>query len=335
MTDKRDIYGRLVCLLLGMGIYGLWGTPTPDDPGWPEWLIGTLLVLAARPWRALSALFFRERRQRLWQSASGLLFFYGLSVPMLMGFLGGNTPVLMMRDLLPFLFFLMPLFFIDVTGRNRRYADFYLYAVLCVGFLLAARVVAPVLVGAVSPAKGVDPFYLANAPTVLFAALFLLGGAGTRLYVSLRLGSIVQASVFFALALVPLYAMILVTQRATLGLTAAALLMWMVLAFLRAPRRAIAPALFLAVGLVALWPFLEEALAALMTKTALVGFNMRIQEMVAVMDTLSDSPVTLLFGKGWGATYSSPAVADLTVNFTHSLLTTYWLKTGLVGLLLA
>ncbi len=31
----------------------------------------------------------------------------------------------------------------------------------------------------------------------------------------------------------------------------------------------------------------------------------------------------------------SPAVGGLTVNFTHSFLTTYWLKTGLCGLALA
>ncbi len=65
------------------------------------------------------------------------------------------------------------------------------------------------------------------------------------------------------------------------------------------------------------------------------SINMRWAEASAVIHEISASLPTMIFGKGWGATIASPAVGGVTVNFTHCLLTTYWLKTGLVGLFLA
>ena len=53
------------------------------------------------------------------------------------------------------------------------------------------------------------------------------------------------------------------------------------------------------------------------------------------METVGPSPGSILFGKGWGATLASPAVGGMVVNYTHNLLTALWLKTGLIGLILA
>src|SRR5690606_20532715 len=51
-------------------------------------------------------------------------------------------------------------------------------------------------------------------------------------------------------------------------------------------------------------------------------------------DTMDDSMPHMFFGRGFGATVQSPAVGNMTVNFTHSLLTSFWMKTGLFGLAL-
>jgi len=59
---------------------------------------------------------------------------------------------------------------------------------------------------------------------------------------------------------------------------------------------------------------------------------MRSAEWAAVWAEVSAHPISLLIGKGWGATFSSPAVADIEVNFTHGLLSSLLLKTGLIGL---
>ena len=62
---------------------------------------------------------------------------------------------------------------------------------------------------------------------------------------------------------------------------------------------------------------------------------MRLEELSAVWDVVSANPLTLLFGAGWGAGFASPAVADIHVQFTHSLVSGMLLKTGLVGLFLS
>jgi O-antigen ligase len=49
------------------------------------------------------------------------------------------------------------------------------------------------------------------------------------------------------------------------------------------------------------------------------------------MKLVEASPLTLLFGCGWGMTFENPAVGNLSVNYTHSLFSALLLKTGLVG----
>ena len=58
---------------------------------------------------------------------------------------------------------------------------------------------------------------------------------------------------------------------------------------------------------------------------------MRAEEWCAVWAEIAAHPLSLIFGQGWGATFSSPAVADIEVNFTHGLLSSLLLKTGLAG----
>ena len=46
-------------------------------------------------------------------------------------------------------------------------------------------------------------------------------------------------------------------------------------------------------------------------------------------------PPSLFVGQGWGSVFVSPAVGGLSVNYTHSLLTTMALKGGLILFFLA
>jgi hypothetical protein len=74
--------------------------------------------------------------------------------------------------------------------------------------------------------------------------------------------------------------------------------------------------------------------ATLSHKTELVGVNMRFEEMRAVWAAVNERSFGVVFGLGWGAKFSSPAVADIRIGYTHSLLSGMVLKTGLVGAVL-
>ena len=87
--------------------------------------------------------------------------------------------------------------------------------------------------------------------------------------------------------------------------------------------------------MILMFPVFSLAFDALVYKTQLYGGNMRLAELSAVWNAIAVHPVPALFGLGWGASFNSPAVADIQVTYTHSFFTFILMKTGLVGLCVA
>ena len=324
---------RAAVLTTAILLYGAAGSPTPDNPGMVEALTGGLLILAAGPSAMASLLTPRAP----WQKAALALALYGLTVPVLGGLANGSGVVAMLRDVIPFLFLLLP-FFMTMSAATEESSRFMLTAaIVLAGVMFALRVAAPVLTQnsfrdtVASP----DPLYLANAPTVLFAALLLTGLAGRELYAGAGVRRLTRAAALAAGAFLSLTATILVTQRASMGITVLYIVFFLTTALIRNPARAVLPLLVLLILIMGSWTIDMQVLHGAVEKTELVGVNMRWQEAAAVFNRLGDNFWAILFGRGWGATVASPAVGGMTVNFTHSLLTSYWLKTGLCGLALA
>jgi len=339
---------RLAAMLTAIGVYAFWGSPTPDNPGVVEILIGVFLILAVSPVRLpaiLSGAFACPAP--LWRGAAGLLLLYGLTVPLMTGLLAGHSVSLILRDLLPFLFMLLPFFVLPFAAVPAK--KFLTLAIAGAGFIFTMRVLGPFVWMLVQMLVWMhkdmpvfshfwslqDPAYLVNAPTVLFSALLLTGGAGWALYKGAGLRRLLTAALLLTLAGMEVYAMALIVQRATLGVMALFTLLLLGIAFVRAPRRAILPLLVLAGLVFCFWPLLAGLLDRLETKTMLVGVNMRWQEWQAVMDVAGRLPFSLLFGGGWGQTFASPAVGGMEVNYTHIFFGAMLLKTGVAGALLA
>jgi len=312
-------------------VYAVAGSPTPDKLSPTEVLTGLLLVLASASF-SFQNLF---EAASPWQIRAQTLLLYGLSVPVIAAFTAGTEPAAIIRDVIPFLFMLLP-FFIRPLTADKFTRVLWTAMILTAGVLFAARTAAYPLIHWLLGHKPVmpDPLYLANAPTVLFSALLLIGLAGRQLYEGATLRRIMSAVLMLAVSTIPLAAMILAKQRASFIAVLVYVGGLLVTAVIHRPLRAMLPllaliALALAAGGVGLKIYHVMAL-----KTEMVGANMRWQEALAVFDSLDDAPLAVLFGKGWGAHVASPAVGGETVNFTHSLLTSYWLKTGLCGLIL-
>jgi len=178
--------------------------------------------------------------------------------------------------------------------------------------------------------------YLENMPTVLFSALFLIGW-GIRQVLSGRT-TLKDFAVFYVallLAMVPIAAMALTLQRASIGAVVIYIVVIIVVTAWRRPYRALT-----LVGAMALWLLLIDlsvgyVFEGLSQKTQEVGFNMRPQEFAAVWDKVRADPMIFMFGAGWGSHFNSPAVGGLSVNFTHNFFTSILLKTGFFGLILA
>lgn len=336
MTQARLPSIRFYFLTAGLFVYALCGTPTPDAFGLPEALVGICLAAAAGGWQ--TARWLRPDLSGLepWERSAQFLLLFGLTVPVITGVAAGNGAGAMLRDILAFLFLLLPLFMNRACAGAPAHKNVLAFLAVFIGVAFAVRVLAPALLqrqgyGLHLPPPD-DPFYLANAPTVLFAALLLAGMAIQQVYGGLSIRRVFLGFSLLILALVPMIVMMLITQRASIGAIILSVSFWLFLVFMHRPGRAFVPVLLVAFALWAGWDGVSFVAQEASRKTAMVGLNMRWAEAMAVADQLTGSFWSVLFGKGWGATVASPAVGGVIVNFTHSLITTYWLKTGLLGL---
>lgn len=321
----HNLPARFVFLLVAMAVYALWGSPTPDDPGWAEIVMALCLILACGT-PSITALSVAGPRPAL-----KLFLIYGMSVPLLAGCLKGHDPSLIVRDVFPFLFLCLPLFLTRVAGHDARTIHIYIYAICALGLAFALRALGPAY-GYLPPAG--ELYYLSNAPTVLFAAIFMAGATIHCFTDAPRLAGWGKGCLALGFVVVILWAMLLDTQRATIAAIITSLLLFYAAALWRTGIRAFLPAIIVAALVAVFLPVFDDAVQAIAGKTAKVGLNMRAEELKAVIDTISPSVITALFGTGWGATMPSPAVAGIAVNFTHSLLSYILLKTGICGLVL-
>lgn len=318
---------RLICVLAACLIYALFGSPTPDRFGVVEGAVAVLFALGIGIGRAHDA-FFEASRRRFWKSAGQVFLAYGLSVPFLVTALSHQDMSAALRDVIPFLFLFLPLFILPVIRARPQYYHAVVAAVLCIGLIFAAR---SLLMRSCGQDCGGALLYLENMPTVLFAALFLIGTAAARMCRRLSVKNSIMAFCFISLAAIPLAAMVVTLQRASVGSVVLYTLIVVAVLIYTRPR-AIWTVLWIGVlGAVYVNISFDAVFDVLWEKTRQVGLNMRPQEARAVWNVLTADVVTFLFGIGWGGTFESPAVGGLRVNFTHNFFTSMMLKTGVIG----
>lgn len=311
-------------------LYALLGSPTPDNPGLIEGLIGVLLAASIATAGIPKGLSFLLNRNGFLKALQ-VLFLTGLILPTVAGAYLGNDRMLIVRDVLAFAFLALPLFLADKFKLYDRAATLFCTLLIFAGLAFCLRTLIPAF--NVWIPQG-ELLYLSNSPLALFAAVYLAG----RLWVSLE--SVTRMNLVHVLACLAglgilIAAMLLDVQRATVG---AVLLTWLILAvhaLIKHPRRILLPLLMIGALAAALYPVVSDAMHAMAVKTAEVGLNARVAEAKAVYNTLMAYPPSLFVGQGWGSTFSSPAVAGLSVNYTHSFLTTMALKGGLILFFLA
>ncbi len=322
---------RFLCLIGAMGLYAVLSSPTPDHPGLVEAVIGGLLCVVALPgaWRMILHV---HKTRNLWQGAGALLMIYGLSVPLCLGLIYGQDTGLIVRDVVPFLFMGLALFASDLFVNDSDRFKLFLWAAAGVGFVQAARSLFKVYGFFAFDSNGVEElYYLANSPFVLLCAALCIAGMMRFLMQKNWLRVLPQVSVLAVLALVPLAAMALTLQRASLGYVVLFTLVLIGLAMVNRPSRGFGLVVIFGAGFLLIGGDVWAVFEQLFRKTQEHGFNMRVEEWRSVWAQARGSWSVLLFGQGWGTAFESPAVAGVRVNFTHSLFSSMILKTGLVG----
>jgi hypothetical protein len=322
---------RLGAFCLALFLYALWGSPTPNNPDWVEATIAILLILALS-WQGITNQFlhYKNKREEYWRLIAKIFFLYGVSVPLIIGAVQGENIIVILRDMIAFIFLCLPLFLYDFL-KNKKVENLFLIMCIIIGLIFAVRVLVPHFL---LFRNTTELLYLANSPLVLMTTIMLAGLASYHSFQNLNLKLIAKVLAFALLATIPLMAMFVDLQRASFVALILSAVSLGVIGFIKAPNKMIMPTLLLLLCFFMFEDYFVGLAQGVNLKTAQVGLNMREQEIMAVWNTASQNSLSLFFGQGWGSYFTSPAVGNLNVTFTHSLLSYIFLKTGLIGLCL-
>ncbi|MDH5723501.1 MAG: O-antigen ligase family protein, partial [Alphaproteobacteria bacterium] len=264
-------------------------------------------------------------KNTFWIGAGQIFLIYGLVISSLTGAMQGQILWVMLRDIIPFLYLFLPLFFYPVIKQNVQFIYILTAGIIVIGLVFSLR----------SIFFHEDLLYLENMPTVLLSCLLLLGGGMTFYSQGQNKLYMLAGITLFGLSSLPIIAMIETVQRASIGsvcfylIAISAYFLWL------KPRKSFVPFLLVVMASYVVFMTYNPQVSQFFEKNDKVGLNMRPEEFKAVWQILSADPVHFLFGTGWGGTFHSPAVANLRVNFTHNFFSSVLLKMGVCGLIFA
>ena len=324
---------RLLFFVLAIAFYGALSSPTPDNPNIVEVAIFGFFIFAIGganiAYRFFDLSLFQH--QEKWQIAVGFLFIYGFTVSIFVAAQQGASMTAIVRDISGFIFLCLPVFLFPFFKTSKKRQEIFVLLILFVGLFFAVRVL---FLDFSFFSRREELLYLANSPLVLWAALYFVLMAFSRMqYIDLaKPQHYVSIFACLAVAVIPMAAMYIDFQRASFLALMAGLSMMTMIGIFKTPLRMMIPlCLLMLIGGI----FAEQIfniIENITVKTSKVGLNMRYQEAMAVWEHMSVNVFHLFFGYGWGADFASPAVGGLNVTYTHSLLSYMFLKSGLIGL---
>ena len=191
MPFNKAIYSiaqdiKLLSFVIALFLYGLWGSPTPDAPGILEVVIGLLLLFSIGGVTGLFYIFsLFQNKQKPFLLSGALFLILGLIVPSIKSIFYNIDLVLILRDLVGFIFLCLPILFVPFfNGRSNRDIIFFL-TLLTLSILFSIRVV----YGEMNffNVEKSELLYLANSPIVMFSLFFLPFWAVKKVYMQFTL----------------------------------------------------------------------------------------------------------------------------------------------------
>lgn len=305
----------LIVMILSYSI----SLPFPKNIGLPEAVVGataTMLFITGLP---------KSLRNNPY---SILLLCALLLIGLLAGAVKANKTESIVRDVIPLLYFSLPfvtftLFKESITDNPEKF-ETIIKALILLGFIYSTR---ECLAFFQSDSIGFykTETYMLQAPCVLFALII----SNYRVLTSNSLIAKIIYAMISITCILPLY---FSTLRAPIAL---AIITPLGLAAITHPK-IMKPVMVLIFALLVEELFNSEGIfEEFIKKQETYGSNNKLEELYTVLDSLMSSNIFYaIFGKGWGATWYSPAVRA-EVNYAHSLITYGALKLGILGVILS
>jgi hypothetical protein len=264
-----------------------------------------------------------------------LIFIYFLTVPLAIGAILNNNLNDMVRDIIPYLYFSLGFIYFIKSRDSKELSKILSYLPWMLSFsglVYAIRELyhwSSIGENILSISQFATVNYLTQAPIVLFAAIFFL----LQSMYCIKTNKKIKSMFLFILFTVPFLTFFLLVLRLPFFLIALTGFVYSLILY----KNNKLILLLVATSVTSLFILnLDSTLTAIdffIQKHELVGGNNKLEEAWKVFDIIfsSNSIFTILFGKGWGALWLSPAV-NVEVGYAHSLIVFMVLKLGLIGL---
>ena len=256
-----------------------------------------------------------------------------LAMPLVVGLLRQNDLFDMVRDVLPFMFFLLPVFMYKKLHSNP---DTWI-ALMCNGYSfvgLAMSVRHFAQSGASFSDIGEQSIFgtgisLAFDPAVQFAFPYLLGMSLIKLIDR----SFVSAASHFILSLIPMFALLGVVARAPLVLSICSVGLMLFIGFKSKLFGGIMLGIFVLMIAFSLSgeSVISKAIELMLLKHENYGINGRDLEFSVVMQNAATLN-KLIFGQGWGGLIANPLGDGALWRYVHNMLLYFFFKQVLIGL---
>lgn len=303
----------LLLFYIAILIYSSFSSPTPDNTGFFEYLVAACLIISVCSIRLWNVLTCHDLPSYLSFHRTYILYMF--CIPLIIGVIAAHPLNDIFRDLVPVAFLVLPLCF---YGKAMPRLDVIL---MMAGAFFALRYLSTFLLSGHTDSNAL--LYLANSPLVPFACII-----GFHYFTLPDTRFILLRIIGLLICVVCMLAMAAMLQRAPVILSVAACLFILSLRLPSHPLKMGTIALVIICLLYPFLPFIVDTFTTMVQKTASVGFNNRAEEWQAMI--LQGS----FWGEGWGAIWQSPAVADIWVRYTHNIISYYWLKAGVLGVML-
>lgn len=352
---QRDQMPNGVWILLLSYSLVAFGSPMPPRITWLEILIGSGLLIGSAMLAGNVIQQLRENAASKWML--GLLLAL-LILPTCVGLVHGNTWGNIARDIFPVIFLVsIPILLIHsrTTSNRAMLSTIATATVIFVGVVTAIIFFTKVIqtygtignmvegglryIQALQGAEAVQSnqadFYIRELflkpydPAMLFAAIFIsawgvvLAAKSQRAWllgwILIGFGSLI-AYAFMALGL-RAYSALYVVSMGVVALT-----------LYRERGLYVRLLPLIIVGAIMYWSQIEGVINLLWYKHQMTGFNGKASEWVRVIDTISSSPQALIFGTGWGGVLANPIYQDGETRYTHSIISFFLYKSGMLGL---
>lgn len=354
---KRHLIPKGVWLVFLAYSLVAFGSPMPPKITWLEIVMGCGLLMGGIALAGPAIQKIRHEKSAMWCLGLTTSLFF---IPLCIGLMRGNALSDMMRDIFPFLFLIaIPFLLVYSTPPTGRVAVSALIATALVFVGICTAITffwdslnlfgsAEQMVSStrnyfaqISEAQTAQTAQTADYekmrayflkpydPAMLFTAIFLSAWGMVLMVRSWR--GWLPGMFLVGMGALIAYGFMILGLRAYTAFFAVSILT-MCLYMLRKRGLYVRFMPIVLVACAVLWPQIEAVMQLLWAKQHTIGSNGKVGEWLAVVTTIYATPQTMLFGIGWGGILENPIYLNETTRFTHSVLSFYLLKTGVIGL---